>query len=326
MSDALYDARWRGHHGIARFSREVLARLPAADELTRGDPLSPLDPLLVAWRLIRTRPSVYFSPGFNPPLFSLSPFVFTVHDLIHLDVPEESGLGKRLYYAVFVRPAARRAHRVLTVSAYSRNRIAVWAGIPQEQVVVVGAGVDARFSPDGPAHAPGSPYVLCVANRKPHRNIPRLLEAFALLSDSDLHLVLSGDPDPDTVHHALRLGIYHRLAFAGLIPEAELPAYYRGAALVVVPSLYEGFGLPALEGLACGAPVVCSDTTSLPEVVGDAAVLVDPYDVGSIAAGMRRALKEGPLLRERGLARAQLFSWDKTAALIQKVLQEAASV
>ncbi len=323
---ALYDARWTGHHGIARFSREVLSRLPAAERLTRGDPLSLLDPLRVAFTLLRARPPIYFSPGFNPPLFSPVPFMFTIHDLIHLDVPEESSFSKQLYYALFVRPAARRAFRVLTVSEYSRKRIAGWAGIPLEKVVVVGAGADARFSPDGPAHAPGYPYILCVANRKPHRNLPRLLEAFALLDDSDLRLVLSGDPDPDTVHLALRLGVYSRLVFAGLIPEAGLPAYYRGATLVAVPSLYEGFGLPALEAMACGTPVACSDATSLPEVVGDAALLFNPHDAGAIMRALSRLLGDAALrdeLRRRGLERATRFSWERTASLIAVCLSTA---
>ncbi|WP_238529980.1 glycosyltransferase family 4 protein [Thermus parvatiensis] len=123
------------------------------------------------------------------------------------------------------------------------------------------------------------------------------------------------------------LGLEKHVVFAGTIPDELLPAYYRGALALILPSLYEGFGLPALEAMACGTPVVTSSVTSLPEVVGDAAVLVDPYDVESIAWGVRRVVEDSSLrkeLRRKGLKRAKQFSWDKTAELTWKVLQEAA--
>lgn len=327
MINIIYDARWIGEHGIGRFAREVRSRLPANTlDLSGSDPVSPrgLLELEVQTRLAR-RPGrqVFFSPGYAPPVSWRGPLVFTVHDLIHLDVPAEASRFKTLYYSRVVRPAARRAQAVLTVSEYSRRRILEWSGLEPERVVVVGNGVDPAFSPEGPRHQPGYPYVLYVRNTKPHKNVPTLLEAFARLDVPGVRLVLSGNADEDTRHRALRLGILDRVVFAGRIPEEELPAYYRGAAVVTMPSLYEGFGLPALEGMASGVPVVVSNTTSLPEVVGEAGVQVNPTDPDSIAGGLHRALTDSALraiLRERGLARARALTWDQVASRVHREL------
>ena len=146
------------------------------------------------------RPKVYFSPGFNPPLWSPVPYVFTIHDLIHLRVPAETGLAKQSYYRLVVRPAAQRAVRVLTVSTYTQQDILDWAGLPAEQVVVVGNGVGPPFAPMGPRHAPGYPYVFYVGNRKPHKNLARLLQGLARSgSQKDVRLVLTGVPEQQSV-------------------------------------------------------------------------------------------------------------------------------
>lgn len=324
----VYDARWIGEHGIGRFAHEVRSRLPEGTiDIPGTDPVSwrGLLELEVQTKLVhrRTR-QVFFSPGYMPPISWRGPLIFTIHDLIHLDVAAEASRFKTLYYNHVVRPAIARAQAVLTVSEYSRQRILDWSGAPPEKVVVVGNGVDSAFSPEGLKYDPGYPYVLYVRNTKPHKNVPRLLEAFAQLDVPEVKLMLSGRADEDTRHLALRLGILDRVVFAGRIPEANLPSYYRGAAVVTMPSLYEGFGLPALEGMACGVPVVVSNTTSLPEVVGDAGVLVDPMDPASIAEGLYRALTDTALradLRERGLIRARRFDWDRVGARVRHELR-----
>lgn len=331
MSELIFDARWIGEHGIGRFAQEVRRRLcPATRDITGYDPVSAKGLLeLEVKTLLFRRPGqrqVWFSPSYTPSVTWRGPLVFTIHDLIHLDVSEERSRFKTLYYRYIVRPAVFRARRVLTVSEYSRQRILEWSGVAPEKVVVVGNGVDPAFSPNGPLHQPGYPYVFYVRNTKSHKNVPRLLEAFAQLNVPAVRLVLSGEADDDTRHLALRLGIEDRVVFSGRIPEEELPAYYRGAAVVTMPSLYEGFGLPALEGMACGVPVVVSDTTSLPEVVGDAGLLVDPHDANSIATGLRRVLTDEPLrveLVQRGLERAKLFNWDDVAVRVQHELDAA---
>lgn len=322
----LFDARWIGRHGIGRFASELLARLEA--ERLEGLPLlHPVEPLWLPSVLLRRRPDLYFSPGYNAPRWSPVPFVFTIHDLIHVHFGEEAGAVKDVYYRFLVRPATRRAARVLTVSEFTKRELLEWAGIGEEDVVVVGNGVSAAFTPNGDPSDPGYPYVLYVGYRKPHKNVPRLLEAFARSGIPDeVRLMLSGPPDEATTALAGRLAIGERVVFAGPIPEVDLPAYYRGALAVALPSLYEGFGLPAVEGMASGTPVLASRAGALPEVVGDAAILVDPYDVDSIAGGLREIVEDDEVraeLRRRGLERAQKFSWERTAERARHVLEEA---
>ncbi|MBL7133471.1 MAG: glycosyltransferase family 4 protein [Phycisphaerae bacterium] len=329
MANILADSRWVGPHGIGRFAGEVLKRLGDWQHLANaGSPLDPLDPLRVTRALKRLRPDAYFSPGFNPPLRCATPFVFTIHDLIHLRFRRESGMLRRAYYGLVVRPAARRAFRVLTVSRYSKRQIVAWAELPQEKVVVVGNGVGAPFVPAGRRHRAGYRYLLHVGSGKPHKNIPRLLEAFAALgADCELRLVFTGQARPAMEKQIRKLRLADRVSFVGVLDDEALSAHYRGAAALVLPSLCEGFGLPALEAMACGTPVVASNVASLPEVVLDAALLVDPYDVRSIAHGIRRIVEDQDLrktLVQKGLRRAGDFSWDRTAALVRRVLEQAA--
>lgn len=329
MANILADSRWIGPHGIGRFAGEVLKRLPDWTHLEdRRSPAHPLDPLRVARTLKRLRPDAYFSPGFNPPLRSATPFVFTIHDLIHLSFPRESGILKRAYYGLVVRPAARRAFKVLTVSDYSKRQIVAWAHLPEEKVVVVGNGVARPFTPTGPRHRPPYRYLLHVGNHKPHKNIPRLLEAFAALGTAcETRLVFTGQAEPAMEKNIRKLGLADRVFFAGVLDDESLSAHYRGAAALVLPSLCEGFGLPALEAMACGTPVLASEAASLPEVVLDAALPVDPYDIQSIARGIRRIVEEEDLrktLVQKALARASDFSWDRTASLVRQVVEQAA--
>ena len=326
----LADHRWCGPHGIGRFAGEILRRLPALRPVPAPwQLLHPLEPARLAWVLWRLRPQVYFSPGFNPPLRSPVPCVFTLHDLIHLQCPAESSLTKQLYYRLLVRPAMRWASRVLTVSRYVKQELLAWAGVPDERVVVVGNGVGPPFGPAGPRHAPGYPYLFYVSNRKPHKNLARLLQGYARSGRrGDVRLILTGLPDAETQQQIAALGVADCVAYAGQLTDTELAAYYRGAVALVCPSLYEGFGLTPLEAMACGTPVVTSNVTALPEVVGDAALLVDPYDVEAIAQGIQRLVQDSALrqaLARQGLARARLFTWEQTATRVWQVVQEAAA-
>jgi glycosyltransferase involved in cell wall biosynthesis len=325
----LVDCRWIGSHGIGRFAVEILKRLPQTRRLTSGPkPSSPIDPLYLSWILrAKKRPCLFFSPGYNAPLNSPVPFVFNIHDFNHLYAPSNSSALKKLFYQMFILPACHRAYKILTVSEFSKIKILEWSNMPDENVIVVGSGVDNKFSPIGPRYNPGYPYLLYVGNRKPHKNIDRLLKAFAQskLSD-DLKLVMSGEPDIDTATLIKELKLEDRVVFVGLIDDDKLPEFYRGAVAFIFPSLYEGFGLPPLEAMACGTPVLTSNVTSIPEVVGDAALMVDPYDVEAIASGIKRLVEDSQLRKElsqKGIARAKLFSWDKTAELTWKVLKEA---
>ena len=327
----LADYRWIGPHGIGRFACALRDHLPMLHPLPRLWPLlHPLDPVVLSGILRYLRPQVYFSPGFNPPVSSPVPYVFTIHDLVHMHVPAESGLAKQMYYRLVVRPAAHRAHRVLTVSTYSQQEILEWAGLPVERVVVVGNGVGPAFCPEGQCHTPGYPYVFYVGNRKPHKNLVRLLQGFARSSlKKDVRLVLAGTPEAASSQQIATLKLQDQVVYAGQLTDTELAAYYRGALALVCPSLYEGFGLPPLEAMACGTPVVTSNLTALPEVVGDAAVLVDPHDVEAIAWGMQCVVEDSALrqtLSQKGLTRAQQFTWARTAERVWQVLQEAAAL
>ncbi|MFY9314755.1 MAG: glycosyltransferase family 1 protein [Burkholderiales bacterium] len=322
-----YDARWSGPHGIGRFADEVIARLPDARPLQIGARrLSLLDPLATTRAVARLASGVYFTPGFNPPLRSPVPFVFCIHDFIHLRFPAESTPLRRAYYRFVVAPAARRAARILTVSEFSRREILEWTGLPDDRIVVVGNGVSAAFTPDGPRHTPGYPYFLFVGRREPHKNFAGLLAALAA-AKNDARLVFTGGPDATAAAEAHRHGVDTRIVFAGSLDDATLASYYRGALALAMPSISEGFGIPIVEAMACGTPVLTSNVTAMPETAGEGnALFVDPLSVEAIAAGLDRIAEDSALgaeLKRRGLERAAQFSWDRVGAEVARVLAAA---
>jgi len=210
--------------------------------------------------------------------------VFAIHDLIHLHIAPERSTTKDAYYRAIVRPAAQRAERVVTGSAFSQAQIVEWAAVPDDRVVVVGYGVADAFRPDGLRFDAGFPYVLYVGNSKPHKNLVRLVEAYArsgLLGQA--RLLMTGKAGAELAVRIRDLGLEDSIVHLGHVPDEDLPALYRGALAVAIPSLYEGVGLPALEALASGVPLVASNIPPLAEAAGDAAFLVDPLDVDEIA-------------------------------------------
>lgn len=323
----LFDSRWSGPHGIGRFSQHVRDAMPHDTIDVHGShPVSARglveSELLPHKAGIDESDGVYFSPGYTPCLSWRGRSAFTVHDLIHLDVAGERSAAKSAYYRSVVRTAVRRDDiTTLTVSEFSRNRIAEWADVDPGTITVVGNGVDPTFSPDGRAMTCDWPYLLHVGNCRPHKNLPRLLRALSRVPD--VKLVCSSNRDIQSESFAARLGMSERLVFLEGIPEEDLAAWYRGAAAVVIPSLYEGFGLPALEAMACGSVVVASSTTALGEVVGDAGVLVNPDSTDSIVAGIERALGDSALieqLRDAGPRRAGEYTWDKVGQRVRSAL------
>lgn len=319
------DQRWIGDHGIGRFARHVLAGLAYAPVLLSSNPASPLDSWSLARALGRlTRDDLFFSPGYNSPLFCAAPFIFTIHDLNHIDRPENSSPLKRLYYATILKRSCHRAARILTVSEFSRTRIVDWSGVSPEKVLNVSCGVDPDYNPEvAPYKIPFS-YLLCVSNRKPHKNELRTVEAFARAGlDPEMRLVFTGRPTVELAAVIERFHMTQRVHFVGVVPDAELPSLYHSAEALVFASLYEGFGLPVLEAMACGTPVVTSNTSALPEVAGDATLLVDPTSMEDIAAAMRQIVENVSLrqqLRERGLTQAARFSWAATSSRVRELL------
>lgn len=322
-----FDARWIGDHGIGRFARVVQQNFKMESIALIGKPTSALDPLrLLFFSLFKTRKNdCIFSPGFNAPLFFFRKFIFTVHDLNHVDRSENSSFLKRLYYSLILKRACRKAFRILTVSEFSRRRIADWAGVDIGRIVNVGNGVDASYNIDVTPYAPGYSYLLCISNRKDHKNEPRILEAFAQAqTDQTIHLVFTGRENAAMLALCDHFQVRQRVIFLGRVAEEDLPGLYRGAIALIFPSLYEGFGLPLIEAMACGTPVLTSTTTCLPEIAGDAAILVDPLSVTQIAAGIAQLCSNPALranLREKGLQQGTKYSWDETVRKIDLVLK-----
>lgn len=317
-----FDFRWK-EGGIARFASEVAHRIPGMVPLQSSLSLfHPLDPFWLSHQLRLGQYSAYFSPGFNPPWRTRTPFLFTIHDLNYLECTQNSDFMRRSYFELIVRPACKRAAFVFTVSNYSRARILEWAGIAQEKVVTVGGGVGPEFGTLGERFTPGYPYILFVGNHLPHKNLPKLLRAFAT-SRVDCMLLMTGTPSNTLRDLIARLGLTQRVKFLGHVASEQLPALYRGAIALAFPSLYEGFGLPIIEAMACGTPVLTSTVTAMPETAGDAALLVDPESESEIARGIERIVQDSALrseLRMRGVDRALLFTWEKTANSIRSVL------
>jgi len=326
MNGVLYDSRWIGNHGIGRFAAEVQQRITYLVPFrAQRRPSHPLDPALLGATLRGLRPKLFFSPGYNSPLWWSGSFIVTLHDLHHLRVPEDSSVLKRFYYEHVIKPACHKSAAVLTVSEFSRQEIADWAKVDAQKIVNVGNGVGAPFGPIGRCLEPGYPYLLYVGSRKPHKNLPRLLHAYSVSRmRNEVRLVLSGPADKDILAHVERLGLLGDVVFTELASNQALAEAYRGATGFLFPSLYEGFGLPPLEALACGIPVLTSRVCSLPQVVGDAAILVNPEDTEEIAEGIRRIVCDSELrmqLREKGLRRSKLFSWQNTARKISEIIQ-----
>jgi len=321
----LFDDRWQVG-GIARFAREVARRLPGFRNAgLRGHPAAPVEPLRLAIRLRRLRPDFFFSPGYNAPVSAPCPFAFTLHDLNHISVPGDGSAMKSLYYAVFIRRAIRRAAVVLTVSEFSRQQIAAWSGVDAGKVVNVGNGVTVTFRPEGPIFkSGGAPYFACMGSAYPHKNFRRIVGAFADPQvRSACRLVVVGPASAELARVVSDAGVAGLVDFTGAVDDAGLAAVYRGAVALVFPSLYEGFGLPIVEAMACGTAVITSATASMPEVAGEAALLVEPTSEAEIARAMRELLSNQALragLAARGLVRAAGYTWDATAERVLRAL------
>lgn len=322
-----FDISWVLCGGIGRFSHEISKRLKV-DFFSVSNP--PSKPINILKFFIKTalfpENTLIISPSFIPPIFSRCSYIFTIHDLNHLDIKANDGVLKTFFYNYIIKIGCRRAEKILTVSEFSRHRIIEWSGVSPDQVVNVGNGLDPSFTPNAAHYVPGYPYFLCISNRKLHKNEARLLRAFALAKiDPKIRLLFTGLPTEDLLDLIQKLGIESRIAFSGFMKESELSGLYTGAEGLLFPSLYEGFGLPVIEAMASGIPVLTSNTSSLPEVAGDAALLVNPESIDEIRVGIESLFYDNDLragLIAKGLERAKLFSWDMVAARVQKVLDE----
>lgn len=297
--------------------------------------------LTIPLDLRREKVDLFHAPHYVLPPLTPCKSIVTIHDCIHLRFPQY--LPNRLGY-VYARSslwvATHRAARVLTVSETSKRDILRYFRVPESKIDVIYNAIDERLG-EAPTEAEMAqvreryqlfdPFVLYAGNIKPHKNLERLIEAFNTLRRGGLEhvkLLIIGDEISKyaTLRRAVhRYKLHKHVRFFGFVSDTTLASLYRLASVFVFPSLYEGFGLPPLESMAAGTPVITSNVSSLPEVVGDAALLIDPYEPGEIAAAMRRVLTEPELrddLRARGLARVKQFSWDRSVRRVREIYGE----
>lgn len=319
------------------------SRLPTINPRVR----IPWEQLLAPALMRLSHADVYHGVLNVVPLFCPVPSVVTIHDLSAFLFPQTFRRVNRIYTRWAIRVAARRARYLLAVSEFTKSEIVRWLHVPPERVVVTPNAADARFAPPDPAaleafrRRAGLPdrFVLFLGTLEPRKNLTLLLEAYARIArDVDAPLLIGGAKGwlyEPILARAEQLGLGDRLRFVGYIDQEDQALWYAAATIFVFPSLYEGFGMPPLEAMACGTPVIVSNSSSLPEVVGAtkgdpdqaAALIVPPTDADALAEAMLRLLSDAELraeLRRRGLARARCFSWRTTAERTLEVYRAAA--
>jgi glycosyltransferase involved in cell wall biosynthesis len=324
------DMRWPLKTGIGNVQTELLARTPShisvVDLAVQGSIGSPLSPWAISSALRRQRvdDGVFWSAGFVPPAMRHLPAVVTVHDLTHLHF--YSRLHKT-YYNLLLRPLYRRCSAIVCVSDYTRREFLAWSGMPAAKVHVVLNGVSDAYAENQQTYALPYRYVLYPGNHRSYKNLARLIAAYARssLPRQDIHLVMTGQADPELTAQAEALGVATQLHFLGRVADADLPKIYKGAMLVAFVSLYEGFGLPLVEAMASGVPVLTSNVSAMPEVAGDAALIVDPYSVEAITAGLDTLTQNEALRTDlvgKGQQQVARFDWDQSARTAWNIVDD----
>lgn len=291
-----------------------------------------------AWPYLARRHALdlMHSMAFVTPPFAVCPVIVTIYDLSFIHFPDSFPPNQRRYLQAQARRSARLAHRLIAISEAGRQDIHQIYGVPLERIDVVRPGVDPRYRPLAPEamarfrheHALPERFILHVGTLQPRKNIPVLLKALSRVKDPDLQLVLIGGRGwlTEEIDAEIRaLGLHQRVHLPGYVADGALPGWYNAAEAVIVPSLYEGFGLPVVEALACGTPVIAANSSSLPEAGGEAALYFDPHDPDALASQIERLLQDRPLAEQLavlGPQRASQFSWtqagnDQTAAYLR---------
>lgn len=328
--------------GVQRYTLELLSRFKG--NIQEIKPAHPLHGIRGhAWEQFilpaKVGKGLLWSPSNTGPLV-IERQVVTLHDLVPMDHPEWLNPRFAAWYRFLTPRLVQRVRGVLTVSEFTKQRIIAHCPEAESKTHVVHNAVDARFRPIGTdlveqvrkrMGIPSGHYFLALGSLEPRKNLSRLLQAWVTIQvqiPDDVWLVIAGAQGRGLVFGEVSFeNLPPRVHLTGHVPDELLPALYSGAIAAPYLSLYEGFGLPPLEAMACGTPVLTSNVTSLPEVVGDAALMVEPYDVEAIADGLKRLVEDFFLrdeLRRKGLERAKRFNWDKTAELTWQVLQQAA--
>jgi alpha-1,3-rhamnosyl/mannosyltransferase len=313
-------------------SRLALPNLPVTHL-----PVSPFS-LQQQWRVPKQlrdlNATLYHSPYYLMPYRPGVPTVLTAYDVIPLIYPQYYTAPQRLIFRVAHALALKTARMTLAISEATKNDLIRRLGAQPDRIRVTPLAADPGFAPQSTAAIQAvrdkyrlpDRFILYVGSNKPHKNLLRLVEAFSSLQrpTSNFYLIIAGSWDSRYPESKQRAEGHARIRFLGPIAEVDLPALYSGALAFAFMSEYEGFGFPPLEAMACGTPVIASDTSSLPEVIGDAGLLVDPHDVNAIAATLERVASDPNLrtdLQQRSLNRAAQFSWERTARLTLDIYQ-----
>ncbi|MDD5355578.1 MAG: glycosyltransferase family 1 protein [Candidatus Omnitrophica bacterium] len=349
------DARMVGKEkfGIARYVSNLVKALAAIDSqnkytvLVQNDVLSSSvrAPNMVfkrcaikwlsleeQWRipalLRELKPDIFHATSFVAPVMQPCKTIITIHDLFQLIFPEHFGFIKHIYYRLVIGRAIKNAAHIIAVSESTKKDLISIFKVEPRKITVTYEAAEDNFRPITDRDVIdkfrrekrlSDNFMLYVGNHKKHKNITTLLKAFKIFKANDArnhYLVMSGGKDEGIVAMAQAAGILPWLVFVKVDNDNELSLLYNAAQLFVFPSLYEGFGLPPLEAMACGTPVITANVSSLPEVIGDAGLLIDPLSVSNLARAMGQVLSDRPLaekMAEKGLARARSFSWVKCA-------------
>jgi len=320
--------------GIDRYSQELAKRLDVKTIETQRY-LS----LIKAFRLfkkVQGERDIVHLPNQNFARYALflnNPFIVTVHDVIRFcfDFSDET-VSEKLLLKLDIR-GIKRANRIIAVSQHTKNDLTKHFKIPENKISVIYNGIDHTVFKPYQVKLLDKPYILYVGSERPRKNLGRLFAAFAKLKPEFPELKLlkigaagrSKEYRRDTIKQIADSGISQDVIFVDRASETDLAHYYSSAALLAYPSLYEGFGLPPLEAMACGCPVVTSNISGLPEVVGNAGIIIDPYDIDSLAQAMKQVLTDNKKREEmvaKGLTQARKFSWERAAQETLKVYKK----
>lgn len=311
--------------------KEVLEkRLPGVEIIDFRSSIYGLREQIDFMRIIPKNYELFWSPHYNIPIFIKKKLLVTVHDFFHLDMPNYvPGIEKKLYAKFMFKMVAKKANKIITVSNFSKEQSRLHLR-RDSNVCVIYNGVDHQWFDLDKETKRVKPYILFVGNVKPHKNLKNLIKAYELLkNDIEEDLVIVGKKEGfitgDSYISNLNSDLLSRITFTGYVDDNELKTWVSNATALVFPSIYEGFGLPPLEAMACGTPVITSNSASLPEVCSNAAVYFDPYNIENIASKIKNTLLNEKLLKVlsvKGREQAMKFTWEESMRKHLNVIEE----